>query len=173
MFVELLIRTLEERGKSDTNHQQMFQNVNMFMKLTNLSIALLLMAILSIGCTSTIKRSGQMHPGMTRPEVIATLGEPHSTMSPGGNVEILRYVLTKQRLYRLAVPLKYDYLVRLENGQVIMYGSESDLIAAAAASATRPDPSAPTEKTININVRTEGSTNTVSPVQPQLHLREP
>jgi outer membrane protein assembly factor BamE (lipoprotein component of BamABCDE complex) len=168
MLVELLNGTLEERGESDTNHHKMFQTVNKFMKPITRATAVLLLVLLVTGCRSTIKRSGQMHPGMTRPEVIATLGEPDSTMSPGGHVEILRYTLTKQRLYRLAVPLRYDYLVRLENGKVIMYGSADELAASAPSAG-----SAPAEKTININVRSATGTNAIAPVQPQLHLSEP
>ena len=106
---------------------------------------------------------------MTRAEVITTLGEPDQTMSPNPETEILGYKLTKQRLYRLAVPLTTEYLVQIERGNVVAYGPAKDfhrfnqkppIVVAAPKN----------EKTININVRTDGNTNAVAPIQPRLDL---
>lgn len=144
------------------------------MKLIRCPIAAVTLALagtLLIGCTSTINRATAMHPGMTRAEVITTLGEPYQTLSPSPEEEILRYDLKKQRLYRLAVPITTHYMVRLINGNVIAYGAEKDLLRMERHPVIVKE--APkNEKTININVRTDGQTNAVAPVQPKLELKE-
>lgn len=132
MLVELLNGTLEERGESDTNHDKMFQTVNKFMKPITRATAVLLLVLLVTGCTSTIKRTSHLQVGMTRAEVINALGSPLSTMSAGGTEETLRYQLTQQRLYRLAVPLKFNYAVHLEDGRVVNYGPDETPITAGS-----------------------------------------
>lgn len=140
------------------------------MKPAYLFVPLVLLVLCLTGCESTINRAGQMRPGMSRAEVIKTLGDPYQTLSPRPEEEILRYDLKKQRLYRLAVPITTEYMVRLINGQVIAYGAERDLMRLERRPVVVQE--APkNEKTININVRTEGQgTNTVAPIQPRLDL---
>ena len=92
---------------------------------TKLPFALCILLFL-VGCKSTVQLPNQLHPGMTKPEVIALMGEPISTMSPGNGVEVLKFKLTKYRNYRLAVPLHTDYVVRLVAGQVDAYGTVKD-----------------------------------------------
>lgn len=142
------------------------------MKTPRAFVPLVLAVLFLTGCESTINRAGQMRPGMTRAEVIKTLGDPYQTISPRPEEEILRYDLKKQRLYRLAVPITTEYMVRLINGQVIAYGAERDLMRLERRPVVVQE--APkNEKTININVRTEGQgTNTVAPIQPRLDLNE-
>lgn len=122
------------------------------------------------GCRSTWNNSTKINGGMTKTELIAALGQPDDAMSPGVGVEVLRYTFKKQRLYRLAVPLKKIYLVRLEEGRVTAYGTERDLVKAAPR--TAPGIVAPekNEKTINVNIRTESQTNAVAPLEPRLNI---
>jgi hypothetical protein len=117
------------------------------------------------GCSSTWNNSTKINGGMTKAELIAALGPPEDAMSPGVGVEVLRYTFKKQRLYRLAVPLKKIYLVRLEEGRVTAYGTERDLVKAAPR--TAPGIAAPekNEKTLNINIRNEGQATAVTPSQ--------
>lgn len=133
-------------------------------------LGLLGIAILLTGCSSTWNNSTKINGGMTKAELIAAIGSPEDAMSPGVGVEVLRYTFKKQRLYRLAVPLKKIYLVRLEDGRVTAYGTERDLVKAAPR--TAPGIVAPekNERTINVNIRTDGRTNSVAPVEPRLNI---
>lgn len=126
--------------------------------------------IMFTGCSSTWSNSTKINGGMTKAELIAALGPPEDAMSPGLGVEVLRYTFKKQRLYRLAVPLKKIYLVRLEEGRVTAYGTERDLVKAAPR--TAPGIAAPekNEKTVNINIRADGHTNSVAPVEPRVNI---
>ena len=128
--------------------------------------AILATAAILAGCTSTINRAHRIEAGMTKAQLLQVAGDPDTAMSPGGGVEILRYYFTKQRIYRLAVPLKTEYIVRLENGVVAAYGTPSDLAKAA------PTPMLldPRERTINVNIKTDGNTNAITPIQPRLNL---
>ncbi len=130
----------------------------------------LLVVMLVAGCTSTWNNSTKINGGMTKAELIAAIGPPEDSMSPGVGVEVLRYTFKKQRLYRLAVPLKKIYLVRLEEGRVTAYGTERDLVKAAPR--TAPGIAAPekNEKTLNINIRTDGHTNSIAPVEPRINI---
>lgn len=140
------------------------------MKAISIILSLTLVTLLA-ACSSTINLAAKMRPGMTRAEVVALLGEPYQTLSPSPDEEILRYDLKKQRLYRLAVPLTTEYMVRLVNGDVVAYGAERDLMRLERRPVVVKE--APkNEKTININVRTEGQTNAVAPIQPRLDLNE-
>ncbi len=127
-----------------------------------LLVLLVLVLLLPVtGCRSTWNDSNKISAGMTKPELIAAIGPPESTMSPGAGVEVLHYTFKKYRLYRLAFTLSKEYMVRLENGRVEAYGTPREL--------TRYKD----EKTINLNVRTDAhGTNTVSPVQPTLNVNE-
>jgi hypothetical protein len=132
--------------------------------------ASMLLATVLVGCKSTWNNSTKINGGMTKTELIAAIGPPEDAMSPGMGVEVLRYTFKKQRLYRLAVPLKKIYLVRLEDGRVTAYGTERDLVKAAPR--TAPGIAAPekNEKNLNVNVRTDSHTNSIAPVDPGLNI---
>ncbi len=119
-------------------------------------------------CSSTWNNSTKITSGMTKAELVAAIGQPEDSMSPGAGVEVLRYIFVKQRTVRIppAVPLKKEYLVRLVNDRVEAYGTPRELAKAA------PYVTPKNEKTININVRTDGQTNTVAPIEPRLNLNE-
>jgi len=106
------------------------------------------------GCANTWNNSTKINGGMTKAELIAAIGEPAEAMSPGVGVEVLRYKFQKPRLIRIppAVPLKKEFLVRLEQGRVTAYGTERDLVKSAPR--TAPGIAAPekNEQTINLNI---------------------
>ncbi len=125
--------------------------------------------VLATGCASTknTERVNDLNPGMTKAEAIAVMGPPTTSMSPGNGVEILRWTFKKQRLYRLAVPLKTEYIVRLEQGRVAAYGTEQDLKPAAPVA---PVVVLSNEKTVNVNIKSDGNTNAVAPLKPRLNI---
>lgn len=86
----------------------------------------LCLLVLILGCKSTVQNVNQLSAGMTKAEVVALLGEPKSSMSPGNGVEVLTFKLTKSRAYRLAVPLHPEYIVRFVAGKVDAYGTARD-----------------------------------------------
>ena len=95
-----------------------------FMKF--IRFILLFGLLIIVGC-STASRFNHLDVGMTKQEVYSTLGEPNSSASPGGGVEILRYVLTTREDFRLMSGLaKSEYFVRLINGKVVSYGKMGD-----------------------------------------------
>lgn len=128
--------------------------------------SLLLVALIFSGCSSTMDRANQIEAGMTKAELLKVAGAPITSMSPGNGVEILRYEFKKQRLYRLAVPLRMEYIVRLENGHVTAYGTPRDLAKSAPATPLLD----PRERIINVNIKTSGETNSLSPIQPRLEI---
>ncbi len=101
--------------------------------------------------------------GMTKAEAIAALGEPHSTISPGNGVELLKYSL-KNTLSSSPAAIEEEYQVRLVNGRVEAYGRPAD-IAAIQPVIVRSD-----DKVVNVNIRTDGSTN-IAPVQPHINIK--
>lgn len=112
----------------------------------------LLFLLTVLGCKSNMSDANRIHEGMTKQELIAAIGEPASTMSPGPGVEVLSYTFKKQRLYRLAVPLTKDYRVHFVNGRVAAYGTPKEL----------------KNTDINVNIRTDGQ---VAPAQPNVNIR--
>ena len=167
----------EELATSDTTARPLLQNVSKSMKLIIPSVLFVASALLLTGCANTWNNSNKIELGMTKPQLLAAIGQPEDSLSPGDNVEILRYIFQKPRTVRLppAVPLKKVYLVRLEDGRVVAYGTERDFVKTGPRTAPPKVVvvEAPkNEKTININVRTEGSTNPVAPIQPKLELKE-
>lgn len=96
-------------------------------------IVLLLLLVLA-GCATTTQMN-RVSTGMTKQEVIATLGTPESTSAQGG-IEYLRYTFLKP--FHGPRP----YFVRLVGGKVDAYGMVGDFGTAQPVS------------TININQRT-------------------
>ena len=76
-----------------------------------------------VGC-ATASHMNRLSVGMTKQEVCSAMGDPDSSASPGGGIEILRYELTtRERPYgRIA----REYYVRLVNGKVESYGKMGD-----------------------------------------------
>ena len=120
-----------------------------------LVLTLLLVTALLSACRSTIHDVNNLSLGMTKAEVRKTLGDPDTSMSPGGGVEVLKYNLKKQRLYRLAVPITTEYLVRLVDGRVEAYGTPRDL---------KPFLD-PRERTVNVNIKGDAK-----PTEPRVNI---
>lgn len=131
-----------------------------------LSTILICLYLLS-GCSSTapnpLQSVNALNPGMTKAEVITALGQPRTSMSPGNGVEILRYLFIQPRSL-LKTDLKTDYLVRLVNGRVEAYGTPRELKPVDPILVISND------KTVNLNIKTDGQTNSVAPVQPNVHI---
>jgi hypothetical protein len=91
------------------------------MKYAHILIVVALVSL--VGC-ATAPRMNRLSVGMTKQDVCSTLGDPDSSASPGGGVEVLRYELTtKERPYGL---ISREYFVRLVNGKVESYGKMGD-----------------------------------------------
>jgi outer membrane protein assembly factor BamE (lipoprotein component of BamABCDE complex) len=82
-------------------------------------IVLILLVAFLFGCAGTHQKINGLKIGMTKQEVIETIGDPDTT-SASGNVEYLKY--------RINVGLVYsdEYLVRLLDGKVDAYGQKGD-----------------------------------------------
>jgi len=76
------------------------------------------------GC-ATAHKMNNLSVGMTKQEVISTMGRPSSTASPGGGQEVLRYHLsaTDDDAYDGRTN---EYYIRLINGRVESYGRMGD-----------------------------------------------
>ena len=120
-----------------------------------LVLSILFVATLLSACRSTIHDVNNLSLGMTKTEVRKTLGDPDTSMSPGGGVEVLKYNLKKQRLYRLAVPLTTEYIVRFVDGLVEAYGTPQDL---------KPFLD-PRERTVNVNIKGDAK-----PAEPRVNI---
>jgi len=133
--------------------------------------AAIVLAVLAFtGCTTTVNRINDVSVGMAKVHVLDALGQPDST-SAAGPVEILKYKLRRTR-YPLKFPVTEEYHVRLVNSQVQAFGQPRDLPPLPDDRPVVVVEAPKNEKTININVRTEGSTNPVAPIQPKLELKE-
>lgn len=121
-------------------------------------------------CTTTVHRINEVSVGMAKAQVLDALGHPASTIA-ADKVEILKYKFRRTR-YPLKFPVTEEYHVRLVNGQVQAFGQPRDLPPIADDRPVVVVEAPKNEKTININVRTEGSTNAVAPIQPKLELKE-
>lgn len=82
--------------------------------------------------TPSASRLNRVGLGMTKPEVIANLGQPDS-VSAKGNTEYLNYRLAYEKDYSgcwyfgiFTVAHKADYFVRLVEGKVDAYGKLGD-----------------------------------------------
>ena len=76
---------------------------------------------------------------MTKEEVISAMGNPTSSASPGGTVEILTFYLSDDKYF-----LIQEFFIRLENGKVASYGRMGDFDSTK-------DPT----QNINLNVKQE------------------
>jgi hypothetical protein len=87
---------------------------------TKLTFAALLVAALLAGCISMADKLNNIHIGMTRPDVIAQLGQPDST-SAQGNIEYLTYFLSND------ATRTQPYAVRLVDQKVESFGRFAQL----------------------------------------------
>ena len=80
---------------------------------------LLLITGLVAGCAVSAQRMNTVSLGMQKSEVIQTMGEPNYTAAKG-DVEILTYKLRDRSL------LTDEYIVRIKNGKVDLFGQRYD-----------------------------------------------
>jgi hypothetical protein len=81
-----------------------------------------LMAVLLIaGCASRATSMNRLELGMTKQQVIKTLGTPHSTSAPGEGVEVMQYRFAADAMAS-AYWVYSNYFVMLKNGAVVKYG---------------------------------------------------
>ena len=84
---------------------------------------IVLAGVLLTGC-ATATHLNRVSVGMTKQQVIATMGAPASTRATQGT-EYLMYRLSKDSILGLQ-PFPTDYYVRLVNGRVDAYGEMGD-----------------------------------------------
>ena len=103
------------------------------MKTTNRALAAILILNFYTGCVTWASNMNKISEGMTKRDVVAILGNPESTASPGHGVQILRY--------NLAIPGNWqEHYVKLIDGKVDSYGKIGDF-------ASTKDP------TLNLNIK--------------------
>lgn len=92
-----------------------------------LSLTLSVLAVASVlfcGC-ATSNRMNHVEIGMTKAQVIAAIGRPASTASPGQDREILVYRLSRDANAAF-MGWTDDYYVKLSNNVVVAYGQKGD-----------------------------------------------
>ncbi|MEJ2656096.1 MAG: hypothetical protein P8012_02740 [Desulfobacterales bacterium] len=82
-------------------------------------IVILLSIAFLFGCAESFQRMNNLKIGMTKQEVVKTIGAPYIT-SASGNVEYLKY-----RTYG-GIFYSDEYYVRLLDGKVDAYGQKGD-----------------------------------------------
>jgi hypothetical protein len=80
---------------------------------------LIIAAGIILGCAGTSKKMNKVQLGMTKPEVIAVMGEPNYS-SVRDDIEILHYKLTSTSFFT------DDYIIRLKQGNVDLLGKRGD-----------------------------------------------
>jgi len=80
---------------------------------------LMVAAVVMLGCAGTSKKINKIQLGMTKPEVIAVMGEPSYT-SERDDIEILNYKLLSNGIFT------DDYIIRLKQGKVDLFGKRGD-----------------------------------------------
>ena len=83
------------------------------------AIVMILGGMLLIGCTASSKKMNDIRLGMTKTELIESIGEPDNT-SANQEVEYLRYRLRSDGWFT------DEYFVRLQEGKVNAYGRTGD-----------------------------------------------
>lgn len=99
------------------------------MKTAKLLLAAIFLVILS-GCQTKSNDSfpwQKLQPGMTKSEVISTLGEPDSVKTnDDGTQEILLYKRT-QSTFSALLPMTYRYEIFMRNNKLIRFSNEVGL----------------------------------------------
>lgn len=93
---------------------------------------ILVASALFSGCASTSKKLNEVALGQTKDEVIALLGQPHTTTAQGG-VEYLTYNLINKGAGDLR-----EYTVKLVHGTVDSFGERADFGPARLAGTNAP-----------------------------------
>jgi hypothetical protein len=79
-----------------------------------------LVAVVSFGCAKSSARLNRINPGMTRDEVVQSLGRPHAVTAQG-NVEFLTYNLLNKGVGDMK-----EYAVKVVDGRVLAFGEKAD-----------------------------------------------
>lgn len=131
------------------------------------SISYLLVAIGLSACHAPDPKillpTTRLNPGQSKAQVLEVMGTPRTIMSPGNGVEILKFQY-KQPRGLMKTTVLTDYLVRLQDGRVEAYGTERELAP------PKPIIVLGTDKTVNVNIKTDGNTNAITPIQPRLNI---
>ena len=85
-------------------------------KTTSVLAGLLLAAGITAGCATSSARLNKLSLGMSRDEVVKTLGRPHAVTAQG-DVEFLSYNLLNKGVGDMK-----EFVVRLEQGSVESFG---------------------------------------------------
>ena len=75
--------------------------------------------LLAVGCASSSAKLGKVGLGMTREEVVKTLGQPHA-LSAQGNVEFFTYNLLNKGVGDMK-----EYVIRMQAGVVESFGERA------------------------------------------------
>jgi hypothetical protein len=84
------------------------------------TMALVILVAALCGCHTTSQDLNRLNLGMTKQQVVGTLGEPHTTAAQG-NIEFLTYWLDRENMGG-----KDEYFVKLVDGKVTTYGHKGD-----------------------------------------------
>jgi hypothetical protein len=87
--------------------------------MINRIMILLVGAVLFFGCAGSSKSMNKLRLGMSKPDVIAAMGQPDST-SANQDTEYLKY-----RFYSDGI-FTSEYYVKLQGGKVDAYGRAGD-----------------------------------------------
>jgi predicted component of type VI protein secretion system len=87
--------------------------------LTKKILILFILTVLVVGCAGSAKKINNLTLGMTKSEVIETMGKPDYS-NVREEVEILNYRLTSNSLFTDA------YIVRIKQGKVDLFGRRGD-----------------------------------------------
>ena len=83
---------------------------------------LALMTLCLVFLTSCATRMNLLKNGMTKDEVIQVLGEPYTTTSPGGGVQVLRYAFYSRGSWTYYE----EYFAGIVDGRLAKYGKWGD-----------------------------------------------
>lgn len=83
--------------------------------------ALLVAGIMAQTGCETASKMNRIALGMTKHEVVSSIGSPNSTSSPGRGIEFLHYKLNP-RGGPIVNLIRDDYIVKIVNGRVTSYG---------------------------------------------------
>lgn len=126
------------------------------MKLVSLLAAALM--LLCIGCATANKISG-VQVGMTKAEVIKTMGTPTSSSAHGADLEYLNYALAETSDDAFWGATK-PYFVRLVKGRVDAFGRHGDF-----DSTKTPTVRVETDSTIKTSATNSGNTDLFNELQ--------
>ncbi len=95
-------------------------------------LLILLAVVMLTGCVASSKRLAEVRIGMNQDEVMAILGEPHSTSARADGTVLLRYQLSGTNTPMLGASDRRfadGYTVQLKEGKVMAYGKDDEFRA--------------------------------------------